>query len=252
MLKVRDIVIGEGMPKIIVPLVGTTEQALREEIKTLKNKKPDIFEWRVDMFDMVMDLPSIEKTLSIIREHIGDIPLLFTFRTVHEGGKQEVPLDYYSQLVKNAILSGQVDLIDIELFLGDIYVKELLALAKKSGAFVVLSNHDFQKTPAKDELITRFQKMRELGADIPKIAVMPNKVQDVITLLDASQTIHEAYGDLPFIMISMGKQGLISRLAGEWFGSAATFASGVEQSAPGQIGISELREMMEILHQNRK
>ena len=48
---------------------------------------------------------------------------------------------------------------------------------------MIASNHDFRKTPSKEELIARMRKMQELGADIPKIAVMPQSTEDLLTLL---------------------------------------------------------------------
>ena len=52
---------------------------------------------------------------------------------------------------------------------------------------MVVSNHDFEKTPSKEEIVARLQKMQELGADLPKIAVMPQCKKDVLTLLAATE-----------------------------------------------------------------
>jgi 3-dehydroquinate dehydratase-1 len=92
--------------------------------------------------------------------------------------------------------------------------------------------------------------MQEYGADIPKIAVMPTSVEDVITLIDATNTMKAKYADRPIITMSMGGTGVISRLAGEVFGSAFTFGAGKEASAPGQIPVGELRTILEILHKS--
>ena len=50
-------------------------------------------------------------------------------------------------------------------------------------------------------------------------------------------------------MMSMAKAGVISRLAGEVFGSAATFGAVKKASAPGQISVNDLRTVLTILHQ---
>lgn len=112
-----------------------------------------------------------------------------------------------------------------------------------------MSNHDFHKTPAKDELVGRLRKMQELGADLPKIAVMPTSTADVITLLDATNTMKEQYADRPIITMSMAANGVISRLSGELFGSSVTFGAAKQASAPGQVAISELRTMLTMFHQ---
>ena len=65
--------------------------------------------------------------------------------------------------------------------------------------------------------------MQELGADIPKIAVMPQCKKDVLTLLEATREMAEEHADRPIITMSMAGTGLISRLCGEVFGSATYF-----------------------------
>ena len=52
-LSIGKTVLGEGMPKIIVPLMGQTEEQLVQEIKKVKRLKPDIIEWRVDVYEHV-------------------------------------------------------------------------------------------------------------------------------------------------------------------------------------------------------
>ena len=65
--------------------------------------------------------------------------------------------------------------------------------------------------------------MQELGADIPKIAVMPQNKQDVLTLLAATEEMNRNHADRPIITMSMAGTGVVSRLCGEVFGSALTF-----------------------------
>ncbi|WP_042142845.1 type I 3-dehydroquinate dehydratase [Paucisalibacillus sp. EB02] len=250
MLKVRNITLGSGIPKIIVPLVGCMDTEIIEEVHYVMELKPDIVEWRIDTYHMVDNLEAVQAMLSTLREILVDTPLLFTFRSSQEGGKKRVSVDFYQELIKVAIHSRLIDLVDIELFQGDELVNELVSLAKKNGVYVIISNHDFQKTPSKEIILTRLQKMGELGADIPKIAVMAMNTQDVITLLDATNTMKEKYADRPFITVSMGGKGVVSRFTGEVFGSAATFASGKSESAPGQIDVMELRRTIDFLHKN--
>ena len=101
----------------------------------------------------------------------------------------------------------------------------IISKAHDFNVKVVSSNHDFDKTPEKEELIRRLCKMQELGADIPKIAVMPTCRRDVLMLLDATLEMTESYADRPIITMSMAGTGVISRLAGEAFGSALTFGA---------------------------
>lgn len=77
-------------------------------------------------------------------------------------------------------------MIDLELFTGDDQVKETVAYAHAHDVKVVMSNHDFHKTPEAEEIIARLRKMQSFDADIPKIALMPQSTSDVLTLLTAT------------------------------------------------------------------
>lgn len=245
-ISIRDIHIGEGLPKIIVPLIGKNKEALFKELQLVKDASPDVVEWRVDLLQEVECLESVKDTLSYIRGYLYPTPLLFTFRSHKEGGNKVIEPDYYKQLLREVIQTKEIDLIDIELFSEE--VEELVSLAKDNHISVVMSNHDFNGTPSKEVIIERLTSMQRLGADIPKIAVMPNSPADVITLLDATYTMYSTYADRPIITMSMAKSGIISRLSGEIFGSAATFGSVVSASAPGQIEAKELKKVLGLLH----
>ncbi|WP_391118080.1 type I 3-dehydroquinate dehydratase [Psychrobacillus sp. L3] len=245
---IRDIHIGEGMPKIIVPLMGRNSDELLLEIKTIKQASPDIVEWRADMLEEIEDIETVKNTLSTIRKASYPIPLLFTFRSHREGGNKKITDSFYKHLLEEVVQTNEIDLIDVELF--SLNVHEIVESAIANDVFIIMSNHDFDKTPAKEEIIWRLRRMQELGAHIPKIAVMPKSPADVLTLLDATYTMNSLYADRPIITMSMASTGVISRVAGQVFGSAATFGSGMEASAPGQIPASELRRMLEILHTN--
>ena len=249
-LKVKNVTIGEGVPKIIVPLVGVTKEQILEEAAIVKELQPDVVEWRVDWYEEVENLEAVKALIGELRSIYNEELLLFTFRSHKEGGNKEISDDFYVELNQAAISTKNIDFVDVELFNEEKNVKALLASAKENGVFVIMSNHDFFKTPAKDEIVSRLRKMQEYGADIPKIAVMPTSVQDVITLIDATNTMKTQYADRPIITMSMAGTGVISRLAGELFGSALTFGAGKEASAPGQIPVSELRTVLEILHKS--
>ncbi len=96
----------------------------------------------------------------------------------------------------------------------------------------------------------RLRKMQELGADLPKIAVMPQNKRDVLTLLLATEEMTRKYADRPIITMSMAGTGVISRLCGEVFGSALTFGAAKKASAPGQMGVNELETVLRLLHRS--
>jgi 3-dehydroquinate dehydratase-1 len=247
-LKIRDLTIGEGAPKIIVPIVGKTKEEILEKAKSFKEIKIDVVEWRVDFYDEVFNIEKVLDTLRELRNALDDILILFTFRTKKEGGEKEISIEKYTELNKAVAESGNVDLVDVEIFSGDDVVKENIKNIQDAGVLVVGSNHDFFKTPDKDDIVFRLRKMQDMGASIPKIAVMPQSTEDVLTLLAATNEMNTKYADRPIITMSMGPMGVISRLSGEIFGSAMTFGAVGQTSAPGQIPVEELTTTLEILH----
>lgn len=247
---IKDIIIGEGLPKICVPMVGKNIQELVEEAEFLKEIDLDIVEWRVDFFEEVLSINKVKQALQAIREVLVDQPIIFTFRSTKEGGQKEVSTIFYIELNKMAVMSKLVEVIDVELFNDEKDVKELVKAAHANGVAVIISNHDFHKTPEKEEIISRLRKAQELGGDLPKIAVMPTCAKDVITLLDATRIMNENYAEGPIITMSMSGKGIISRLSGELFGSALTFGAAKRVSAPGQISVLELRKTIQLLHNN--
>ena len=247
-VKVRNIVIGEGMPKICVPIVGITKEAILNEARAITKLPADVVEWRIDWFENVFDFAALEDVLKDLREVLGDMPILMTFRTSKEGGEKAIEDEVYADINIKAAQTGYVDLVDVEVFTGDEIVKKIIDGAHAAGVKVVASNHDFFKTPDKDDIVGRLRKMQDLGADIPKIAVMPQNKKDVLTLLAATEEMANEYADRPIITMSMAGTGVISRLAGEVFGSALTFGAAAKASAPGQMGVTDLKQILTLLH----
>ena len=247
-VKVRDIEIGAGAPKIIVPIVGKTKDEIIAEAITFDSIPVDVVEWRVDWFEGVFDFAQVKDVLTDLREVLGNTPILMTFRTSKEGGEKAIDDKAYAELNLNAAKSGLVDLIDVEIFTGDAVVREIIDGAHAAGVKVVASNHDFHKTPAKSDIIYRLRKMQDMGADIPKIAVMPQNKRDVLTLLAATEEMVTDYADRPVITMSMAGTGVISRLCGEVFGSSMTFGAAGKASAPGQMGVNDLNTVLGLLH----
>lgn len=247
-VKVRNIEIGAGKPKVIVPIVGVTHENIIDEAKAINKLGADVVEWRADWFENVFDFPAVEAVLKDLREVLGDTPILMTFRTSKEGGEKAIEDEAYAELNLNAAKTGLVDLVDVEIFTGDDVVKQIIEGAHETGVKVVASNHDFHKTPAKSDIIYRLRKMQDMGADIPKIAVMPQNMKDVLTLLEATEEMSSCYADRPIITMSMAGTGVISRLAGEAFGSSMTFGAAKKASAPGQMNVSELKTVLDALH----
>ena len=243
---VRGLSIGTGRPKIIVPVLGETLEQLLAEAEQVQSVPAALAEWRLDWYGDVEDAGKLLEAAKALRETLGELPILATFRTAKEGGQRPISEEGYARVIRTLAESGLVDLMDIEAFTGDELVGELIAFCHEKGVKVVLSNHDFDKTPPEAELVARLEKMEELGADLSKIAVMPRSPEDVLTLLSATRARSRAAAR-PVVTMSMGALGAVSRLSGEVFGSALTFGSAARASAPGQVEAGKLAQVLELL-----
>lgn len=208
----------------------------------------ELIEWRADFYGDVLKEQKVKETLKSLRQIINDIPLIFTIRTDAEGGKLHISGAEYADLLKFVAGSGEADIIDVELFKEGTNISELVEDIHAYDVLVIMSNHNFTETPEKEEIIKRLCQMQELGADLPKIALMPNSPADVLCLLSATEEMARKYATKPLVTMSMGGLGSISRLGGEVFGSSMTFGSAGKSSAPGQISVSELKQCLQTIH----
>lgn len=248
MIRVRDITIGEGRPKICAPVVEVTQEDILEEGEKLAlSKGVDLIEWRIDFYDESSDISKILQTASLLRTVVGKKPLLATFRTKNEGGKKEIEESAYKDMLVAISESGDIDMVDIEVYFMDEKNTEDVVKSLKKNVVVVGSYHDFDKTPSYDEIIKRLCFMKSQGVSIPKLACMPQNRHDVFTLMEATQDFVSKNVGLPVITMSMGDYGKVSRVAGTSFGSAVTFGCLGKASAPGQINVDDLRAILNIL-----
>jgi 3-dehydroquinate dehydratase-1 len=234
--------VGSGsFPLIITPLVGRTPADLTGELEAILPKKPDLLEWRIDFFEGIAETDLVIETARRIKRAAGAVPILLTRRNTSEGG-QSIPLDEAGvvAMYSRACEARCVDLIDYELSNAPENLDKLRAVSAANGIAMIMSYHNFQATPDADALVGLFTQAERRGADIAKIAVMPNDPQDVLKLLDATYRASQAMR-IPLISMSMGGIGSLSRIIGWLYGSAATFAVGKSSSAPGQIAVEELR-----------
>lgn len=240
--------IGRGIPKICVPVVGRTKEEIIEETKACVAALPDLVEWRCDFFDNINDFDAVKDVLAAISDILGQIPMIFTFRTAKEGGNKPIVLKDYVNLNLFVSKLDYAQIIDVEYFMDPSRMKELITQIKKNGKVVIGSHHRFDATPPGSDMLNLLEEMENAGADLPKLAVMPLRDADVKNLM---LTVNEAScGRLkqPIIAMAMGELGAKSRVSGELFGSCITFGCVGKASAPGQIPVDELRKEITDLH----
>jgi 3-dehydroquinate dehydratase-1 len=247
-LKVRGRTLNRlGHALICTPLVARTADALRAELASILPMSPDVIEWRVDFFDGIHDAALVIDVARAMRRAASAIPIIFTRRATHEGG-EEIGLAEASvvALYEAVCASGAIDIIDYELSQSAENRAKLRAASRAHDVLMVMSYHNFSNTPTSAELVGKIEEAARQGADIAKVAVMPQEPGDVLVLLDATITASRRV-QIPLITMSMGPIGAMTRVCGWMYGSALTFAVGKSSSAPGQIPIEELRAALKTM-----
>lgn len=246
-IAVKGVVIGEGAPKTIVPITATTAAEVLTQARRIgASADTDLAEWRIDYLDIASDAKALIELAPQVTAAVNGKPVILTFRTSNEGGAAAIGDADYGELYAALIKARAADLYDVEMFRDEIVVRQIVATAHAAGAYIVMSNHDFHATPDPNEIVARLRKQQELGADVLKIAVMPQDPGDVLKLLDATWQLRQS-SDRPLLTMAMGPAGVISRLSGGTFGQALTFGMLGSASAPGQIEVHVLREILTTL-----
>jgi 3-dehydroquinate dehydratase-1 len=246
---VKDKVIGGSDPLICLPLVASDKSDLLAQALELKQLNPDLLEWRIDGYEAIKDQSSCLEALQVLQDTVGPIPLIFTCRIHSEGGFKEIPQEARLGLITASIASGGIDLVDIELCNAPSFIDTVKKVARENGTKLILSYHNFTETPDENAIHDKLLQAQAMGADIAKLAVMPQNYADVLTLLGATLKARTGTVKVPIVTMSMGPEGGVTRLAGGLFGSDITFAIGKEASAPGQIPIGKLRQAMAVLYE---
>lgn len=248
---IKNILLGQGIPKICVPITAVQMEEICAQAAAAVQAGADMVEWRADFYENLSDTEKTGKVINRLCDILGQIPLLFTIRTKAEGGNRQVSTEDYVNYNLAAAKTGKVDIVDVEAFGDEAKKKALVTEIQALGVKVIASSHDFEKTDSREVLLERFKAMEESGADILKIAVMPDEFEDVAAIMQATKDMSQIT-DKPLISMAMGQIGSMSRISGENFGSCVTFGTVGAASAPGQFPIKELRMMMDALHEKNQ
>lgn len=230
--------------KTIVPITAqTAEQAIAQAQVIANNPNADIAEFRIDLLAFSTDTKKVIRLGQQLNQILKDKPLIATIRTHNEGGKMTVSDQDYEKIYCEYLKVPFMQLLDIEMFRDANRVAQLIKLAHAQNVLVIMSNHDFDKTPAQQEIENRLLQQDQMGADILKIAVMPQSKQDVLTLMNATLAVSQK-SQKPLLTMSMGQLGTISRVATANIGGNLSFGMIGEASAPGQIDVTQLKQLL--------
>ncbi|MDP3386365.1 MAG: type I 3-dehydroquinate dehydratase [Eubacteriales bacterium] len=235
---------GTGRFLICIPIVSANEQSIVEDFKEAADLNPDLIEWRSDYFEGIGNIEQTIEVLNRIKELTQNIPVIFTCRHFSEGGRCGLDPEIRYKMFRKVLSTGIVDLLDIEMINGEGYINSVKKLIDQYGKKLILSYHNFQKTPEEQFIVDKLIEGESLGADIVKVALMPNSSDDVLALLSATGKARKII-DIPMITMAMGDLGRVSRVWGNAFGSEVSFASMRQTSAPGQIEFGDLKKIIE-------
>lgn len=247
-IDVKGVVLGEGAPKTIISVMGESVGECLRTIEEGKEAGVECFEWRADFDGCRRVIPDMVEHGRAIYAAVPDHPLLFTFRSVSQGGNDTLTVEEYVALNKALIQEEVIDIVDIETWIGDEAVMDLVDCAHEHGVVALVSYHNFAGTPSKEWMVNLMTHMLDMGADIPKCAVMAHDVTDAFKLMAATEEVRRLHTTGPTLTMAMGKMGSISRIAGEYFGNDITFCSLAQSSAPGQVDVRLAREIMDGIH----
>ena len=259
-LKIRELVLEAGRPKIAVPIVSADPKEIIAECESIRQMPCQILEWRADKYlgaienlEAAMEQKEfyldIIKILDDINFIAAGMPIIFTVRSKSQGGDVQMGQEHIAEIRSLAAQSGLVDFIDIEFFTAGSTVDEVLLRKQidevhKHSCKVILSHHDFLEMPNPSELVGIVKRMANMGADICKVAAMASSKEDSKNLLKATAFLNK--NDVgPMIMIAMGEHGKPARVSAGKYGSCITFASGKQESAPGQVDVYTMKKWLD-------
>jgi 3-dehydroquinate dehydratase type I len=204
-------------------------------IEKTEKLKIGLIEIRLDEFeeiDRLSDIVNWTKT-----------PLIATSRSLKEGGKFKGSEEERKEILLNAAKAG-FKYIDVELSMP--LLQETIKELRKYDVKIIISFHDFEKTPGIDKLKSILNQEVSYGADVCKIVTTAKKFEDNLTIFNF---LNEESKRVKLVSFAMGEYGKISRVLSPFFGSYFTFASLEKgrETAPGQLTVYELKSIYETL-----
>jgi len=218
--------------KLCIPIVETTVEKALTAIQQV-NRWADLIELRADYLKRVYLIPLLENRQK---------PLIVTNRRREEEGKYKGEERKRLSVLQEAIDLG-ANYIDVELATERSFLQGLIR--NRRGTQVILSFHDFQRTPSLKELQRLCGQMIRLEADVVKIVPFARSWEDNLSILSLIPYAKER--NQKIVAFCMGEKGKISRIFSPFLGAAWTYASlnRSRASASGQLTVGEMREIWE-------
>ncbi len=224
------------LPRLCVALVGTDAPTMVERAESLVRDNP-FLEFRLDYLSQ--PLAALPKLKNFLEMH-PEATVIATCRRAVNGGKFKGSVAAELAVLRKAADLG-FPLVDLELQSAEaLKADDLRDLSDRVG--IILSYHNFRATKKLDE---QFAEMSRFPADFYKVVSTATNLYDNVVMM---KFLEAHSGKYEMVGLCMGEQGIISRVLGVRAGSIFTFGAATrgEETAPGQVLVSELRDIYRI------
>ena len=194
---------------------------------------PDFFEVRLDaLCGMVSDLP----------DFLGQLraPLIITARHPAEGGQNKLSAARRRALLLEFL--PRATYVDVELRSARGLVR-VIAEARRAKVRLILSVHDFRRTPPVGELRKLAVRARGASADVFKLATRVDTSADLARLIAGFEALQT---NLPISAMGVGALGREARREMLARGSALNYAHLGAAQVDGQFSLPELRRLVAV------
>jgi 3-dehydroquinate dehydratase/shikimate dehydrogenase len=223
--------------KICVAITGASPVEMLRNAEEI-SRENHFVEFRLDY--LANPLAAIPKIKQFLYER-SEVTAIATCRRVATGGKFKGTIAAELEVLEKAALAN-CHLIDLELQTAEHMKPAQLHRLRSRGAALIISYHDFENTKDLDRI---FERIHPFAPEFVKIVSTAKTLSDNVTMM---RFLDRRRDEANLIGISMGEQGIISRVLGLRAGSVFTFASAHagEETGPGQIDARTLRETWRI------
>ncbi|MHA2065620.1 MAG: type I 3-dehydroquinate dehydratase [Candidatus Thorarchaeota archaeon] len=218
--------------------VSLTERSAKKCSEVISSYDVDLIEHRMDFMER------IEKLDTIYNE--SKIPIIATCRTPQDGGHFEGDEQSRIDHLLAAVSAG-ASYVDVELDTEPALMDLVRKKAAKDNSKLIVSKHYFDATPSVSELLNILDRLAIAGADVMKLVTTPKTISDCSRIL---QLYHgERKPAHPLIAFAMGNLGRFTRVTALFLGAPFMYVSQDqgEMAAPGQIALSQMRSLLEVL-----
>jgi len=240
---------------ISLPIKYASIKEVRFIIEKAIKSKPDLIELRFDYISdiKILSMDFLRDILNIIHPHAA---VIFTLRDSFEGGQLKIHQKERFKFLK-MFIETKPDYLDIEMNTDKNILDDIINLALQNEVKIIFSYHNFNKTMTFDESIQLVQNFNEkltqelslnskiLEDNIYKVIFTAQNFEDNLIPLKLCKKLSNS--NQKIISFCMGPLGIFSRINCIFAGSFFTYASLEEKTAPGQLNISKMREIYNLL-----